>query len=105
MESVSTRLDDETARLIRETAEERGVSMAEILREYIEKGMDYDELHRENERLRAEKRTLINDREEHTELVEYVEQERDLQRRREERRDAPAWRRAKWWVFGRSEEK
>lgn len=31
-------------------------------------------------------------------LHEYVEQERELQRRREERRDAPTWRRAKWWV-------
>lgn len=39
MESVSTRLDDETARLIRDTADERGVSMAEILRELIENGM------------------------------------------------------------------
>lgn len=36
-----------------------------------------------------------------TELVEYVEGERALQQRREERRDAPLWTRAKWWVFGR----
>lgn len=107
MESVSTRLDDETARLIRETADERGVSVAEVLRERIEQGMDYDELKAENERLRNEKRTLVNQREEHGELVEYVEEERELRRRREERiqrreerRDAPAWKRAKWWLFG-----
>lgn len=103
MESVSTRLDNETYRLIRETAEEKDVSMAEILREIIEKGMDYNELKRENERLRAEKRTLISDRRDTAELVEYVQEERDLRRHRKDRRDAPAWRRAKWWLLGRNE--
>lgn len=94
MESVSTRLDDETYRLIRETADERGVSMAEILREYIEKGRQYDDLERENNRLRAEKRMLIQDREEKTELVEYVEEERSW-------RSAGIGTRMKWWLFGK----
>jgi hypothetical protein len=51
---------------------------------------------------------------EHTELVEYVQEERSIQQRREARREqererererenAPAWRRAKWWLLGRSE--
>lgn len=75
----------------------------EGLRELVEREIEYDELERENERLRAEKRTLINDREERTELVKYVEQERELQRRQEERQDAPVWQRAKWWVLGRGE--
>lgn len=101
MESVSTRLNDETARLIRETAEERGVSVAEVLRERIEQGMDYDDVKRENERLRAEKRTLISQREEHTELVEYVTEERTMQQREQERRDAPLWTRVRWLVLGR----
>lgn len=74
--------------------------MSEIVRDYVAKGMDYDELKRENDHLRAEKRTLIRDREEHTELVEYVEHERRLDQQREERREAPVWRRAKWWLFG-----
>lgn len=39
------------------------------------------------------------------ELVEYVERERDLQRRREERQDAPAWTHAKWWLFGRDRDR
>lgn len=101
MKSVSTRLDDETHSIVSETVDERGVSKAEVLRELVEKGIQHDELKRENERLRAEKRTLINDREERTELVAYVEEERELQQRQKQRRDAPVWRRAKWWVFGR----
>lgn len=39
MKSVSTRLDDETYRLIAETADERDVSKAEVLRELVEKGI------------------------------------------------------------------
>jgi glutamyl/glutaminyl-tRNA synthetase len=104
MESVSTRLEDETYQYVRETADERDVSQAEVLRELIEKGVAYDDLEKESERLRNEKRTLIQQREEHTELVEYVEEERSLQERREERSHAPAWRRAKWWLFGTPED-
>ena len=101
MESVSTRLDDETHRLVRETAEERGVSQAEVLRELIEKGVEYDDLERENERLQTRVRKLIDTREEHTELVEHVQEERVDRERERDRRDAPAWTRAKWWLFGR----
>jgi hypothetical protein len=104
MESVSTRLDNETHQYVRETADERDVSQAEVLRELIEKGVEYDDLERENERLQNRVRKLIDTREEHDELVEYVEEERlDRQRerdRREQRRSAPAWRRAKWWLLG-----
>jgi hypothetical protein len=49
--------------------------------------------------------------EEHGELVEYVEHEKSLQERREEReteraarRNAPIWKRGYWWVFGRGEQ-
>lgn len=89
MEPVTTRVGDETLRHIRETADERDVSMAEVLRELIEKGLECDELERKAERLEREKSMLIADREERQELVEYVQEERELQSRREERRDAP----------------
>ena len=109
MESVSTRLEDETARLIRETADERGVSVAEVLRERIEQGMAYEDLERELEQTEARVEDLrrqlqqTNSRERDVdEIVTYVEEERRLQQRREERRDAPVWTRAKWWLFGRS---
>jgi len=104
MESVSTRLDNETYRYVRETADERDVSQAEVLRELIEKGVGYDDLERENERLQNRIRKLIDTREEHTKLVEYVEDERlDRERereRREQRRQANALRRAWWWLAG-----
>lgn len=73
------------------------------------KGLEYDELERENERLHRERRQILDQRDEHQELVAYVEEERELQRRREEReqrreqrRNAPVWRRAKRWIFSHS---
>lgn len=39
MESVSTRLSTETHRLVRETADEQDASLAQVLRELVEKGV------------------------------------------------------------------
>ena len=111
MESVSTRLEDETARLIRETADERGVSVAEILRERIEQGMAYEDLERELEQTEARVEDLRRQLQQANaaerdvdELVEYVEEERLDRQRERERRSAPAWRRAKWWLLGTPED-
>lgn len=101
MQPVTIRIPDDTYRTLKTESDERDASMSEVCRERIEKGIDYDRLQAERDRLRSEKRTLISQREEHTDLVEYVEQERELQQQREERKDAPVWTRAKWWVLGR----
>jgi predicted transcriptional regulator len=63
-----------------------------------------EELERENGRLHRERRQLLEQRNEHNELVRYAEQQRSVLERREERRNAPAWRRAKWWLFGHDKE-
>lgn len=65
-----------------------------MAREHVEKELAYDELEAENDRLQRRVETLIEMREEHGELVEYVEREKSLQERREERERAccPAWR-------------
>lgn len=98
MHSVSTRLDDETYRHISETADERGVSKAEVLREYITEyerlSERVEDLERENERLRNEKRLVLEQREEHTDLVHYVEDEMSY-------REAGLGTRMKWWLFGK----
>ena len=49
----------------------------------------------------SERVTNPNDRDV-DEIVAYVDEERAMQQR--ERRDAPLWTRAKWYVFGRSDE-
>jgi predicted nucleic acid-binding Zn-ribbon protein len=94
MESVSTRLNTETYRLIAETADERGVSKAEILRELVKKGAEYDDLENERDRLQRQLAAVNSRQEEVTELVEYVEEERSW-------RSAGLTTRMKWWVFGK----
>lgn len=101
MEQIAARVPEEIDHAIQTFSDENGYSRSEAIRQLLERGVEYEELQTENERLQNEKRALIDHRKEHTELVEYVKKERDLQQRQEERRDAPAWRRAKWWLLGR----
>lgn len=56
-----------------------------------------EQLHDENERLQREKRMILEQREDHAALVEYVEDERQLDKKREH---ANLIQRAKWWVTG-----
>ena len=104
MRPVTTRIPDDTHGILEEIADERGESVSAVVRDLVERGLEYDDLERENERLQTRVRKLIDAREEHTELVEYVEEERvDRQQereRREERRQANVVRRAWWWLAG-----
>ena len=76
----------------------------ELREEHEQLQAETDELRTNVERVQREKRQILDQRKECKELVKYVEHEKELQRRREERRDAPVWKRAKWWVVGRGDE-
>lgn len=98
MEPVTVSLTEEQLELIEELSAEDGPckNRSEAMRMIIDQYNETKELEKENERL---KRQLIatNKRvEEHTELVEYVEEERSW-------RSAGLGTRIKWWVFGRDE--
>lgn len=84
---------------------------SEAVRDLIEKGFQYDDrveelereiedVRRENDRLRKQLAATNRRVDQHQELVEYVQEERSVAQRREQRREAPAWRRAKWWLLG-----
>lgn len=81
-------------------------SRSEAIRELVDRGFEYEELERENERLRNEKQTILSQRNENRELVEYLQRERELQvqerEERRERRKQPVWLRLRQWVFGKS---
>jgi len=47
--------------------------------------------------VREEKRLILQEREEKKQLARYAETERE---REQQRRQAPVWRRAKWWALG-----
>jgi chromosome segregation ATPase len=58
---------------------------------------ELDDLERENERLQREKRQILEQREENTELVKAVKEERTLAKRKAE---AGLWTKTKWALFG-----
>ena len=102
MPHLSLRVSDDLLDALDAEAEDEGVSRSDYIRNTLENRDRVEELERENERLRRQLRAT-NSRERNVdEIVTYVEEERRLQQRREERRDAPLWTRAKWWLFGRS---
>ena len=102
MAQASARVSEDVDADIQAFADEHDLSRSEAIRELLQRGVEYDRVRNENDRLQRNLQQLISQREEHGELVEYVEEERALQQRNQERQDAPAWRRAKWWLFGRS---
>lgn len=103
MPRITATVDEEHAALIEELSSDDGqyASKSEAVRACIQAYERVAELETENDRLRREKRAVIEQRDEHRELVEYVEGERELQTMERERRNAPLWRRIQWLVLGR----
>ena len=100
MQPVSSRLDADTLRMVDDTADANDESRAEAIRRLVERGLEYDELAREIERLENEKRTLIADREEKQELVRFAERQRELAEYERERQKRGVFTRFVWWLRG-----
>lgn len=103
MPRLTVSVDDDDAKMIEEISDDDGPyeSKSEAMRACIHSYEQVEKLEQENERLRNEKRAMIEQRNNHKELVTYVEGERKLQKMERERRNAPIWKRIKWIVFGR----
>jgi uncharacterized protein YhaN len=100
-------LDDELSEHVDTVRPSADVPDAAAIREGIRRSQELEEcrdrvdrLEQELERVRREKRLLLEQREEHSQLVAAVERERTLE---EERARASVVERAKWWLFGRDE--
>lgn len=104
MEPITIRISSSRLEEINREAEQREMSKSEIIRERLDKLEDaeelrteleanLDELRTENERLQREKRQILDQREENTELVEYVEDEQRY-------RQASLATRIRWWITG-----
>jgi Arc/MetJ-type ribon-helix-helix transcriptional regulator len=101
MEQTTIRLPSELLERIDEAVEDTEQSRSEYIREELRAAEDLrervDELERELERAKRERRQVLEQREEHGELVRAVQEERTLEQRRAE---AGMVTRAKWWAFG-----
>lgn len=112
---TSVSLDAELASYVREVSAEADENNAEAIRNALRHGREQAdrldaletdaeqlrdrvaELEAERDRLQAEKQQLLEQREQTTELVEYVEQERAVER---QWREAGLATRVKWRVLG-----
>jgi Arc/MetJ-type ribon-helix-helix transcriptional regulator len=109
MKRVSVKLDEARVNELDEIASDDGVSRSEVIRTLLDDALNthddevnklrekIDELETELERVHREKRQILEQREENTELVKYVEEERSLSRQKAQ---AGIATRAKWWLFG-----
>jgi Arc/MetJ-type ribon-helix-helix transcriptional regulator len=102
MPRITVSLSEERASQIEDFAGRAGPhdSKSEVVRSFISRAEEADELEAENDRLRRERRQLLEQREEHGELVRYADEQREQERRRRRRQKQPVWTRAKWWVLG-----
>lgn len=104
MQSISTRIDDEMYGRLEEIVENRGSSMSAVVRDLIDKGMRYEDLEARHADLQRQLAAVNSRQEDVTELVEYVQQERELTRYRERRQrlldDANILKRWAWKVTG-----
>lgn len=103
-EKISVTLDPTQVREISDRVGEEYASRSEAVRALIDKGLEHDDLEQENERLRRQLAATNRRVDEHRELVEYVEEQREVEHRREEREQrraqASVFTRAKWWLTG-----
>ena len=109
MQKVTFSLEEQQLDRIDEYQEENDISSrSEALRrfiddyeelhtEYEELHTDYEELQTELEQERNRNRLILEQREEHTELVKYVQEERTAEQRW---REAGIGQRLKWRIFG-----
>lgn len=102
MPRLTVTLSDDRADRITEMVEDGEYdSKSAAMNELIDRGERVTEVERENDRLRSEKRAIIQQREDNDELVEWAGEHRNLLEDEYERRNAPVWKRIEWFVFGR----
>ena len=97
MERLTVRVPEDLLKEIEDRADAEDISQSEAARQLLRQGIEAEALQQEAERLRREKRLILEQREEHTELVRAVQNEQTLAERKA---SAGALTRAKWWLTG-----
>ena len=100
MRHVATRVPDDVHDEIQRLQDVNDCSQSEAIRTLLHRGMEHERLQRERDALQNQLNTLAGKERAVTELVRVREREERVEEHRRERRNAPVWRRAKWWMFG-----
>jgi metal-responsive CopG/Arc/MetJ family transcriptional regulator len=98
MGRFSASIDDDVQEDLEEYAEEHhDGNRSAAVETLVERGLEYDDVVQERDRLDRQLKQLIEQRETSDEIVEYVEVEKTLQERRAR---AGLVTRARWWLVG-----
>lgn len=99
MGRLTISLDENTEAIIEENIGDGSEyeSKSEFVRECIRAHTRVQELESEVDRLENDKRMILEQQEDTSELVRYVQEERHVE---QQWREAPMWTRVKWRVFG-----
>lgn len=109
MKPITIRISPNRLEEIENEAAKRDMSKSEVIRKRLndlddaeklqrELQANLDELQTENERLKREKRQILEQRQENKELQRYVEDELSY-------REAGLGTRMKWWLFGKGKDR
>ena len=82
MPQISARVSEELADQIEAYSDETGEAKSETIRTLLQRGLEYEDVENENERLRAQLAAANQRIDASNELVEYVEEERSIARQR-----------------------
>lgn len=89
---------------IEAVASDNNCSKSEAVRQLVKHGLDNADIAAENRRLKEQLAATNQRIDANNQLVEYVEEERDMRRSRralaERRAKAGLWTRTKWWLWG-----
>lgn len=105
MEQITVKVPSDTNESLEGYAdEEHDGNRSEAIRELLSKGLEYDTLEAERDDLQRQLRATNQRIDDVTELVEYVDEQRELdrylQRRQRKIDQAGILTRAKWWLTG-----
>jgi Arc/MetJ-type ribon-helix-helix transcriptional regulator len=94
-EKISVTLRSEQVGELSDLVGDEYENRSEAVRGVLDKGFAYDEIQATADRLERQLAQVIDERDEHQDLVAYVEEEQSW-------REAPLSTRVKWWVLGKS---
>ena len=93
-EKISVTLRSEQVGALSDLVGDEYENRSEAVRGLLDKGFAYDEIEATADRLERQLAQVIDERDEHQELVAYVEEEQTW-------REAPLLTRMKWWLYGK----
>ena len=93
-EKISVTLRSEQVGELSDLVGDEYENRSEAVRGVLDKGFAYDEIAATADRRERQLAQILDERDDHQEIVAYVEEEQSW-------REAPLSTRVKWWVFGK----